>query len=635
MKRQTVALLLHPVKTSILPGTIIREAMSTFLETLLSVHARYPQLRFNVAIPAYLLEPVDAMLMAKIRDLCKKSIIEVISTGYTEPFASLSPDDLTMRNVAHGVKVLEELTGQKPLGFLPAYSNWEPSLIEPLRAAGFRYSLVSSSLLAPEAKSRCGYWISENNGSSIGIVGTTTYSASKSGHQFMDHLKCQLDAVDASTTDPFAVVHVLLPVTAEGMKLACENFEAIAADLEQNLLSHQSVRIGDFLSSVNPIGMQYLPPSLLHWHAGETDHHFLNHLFSYDQIGFIQRKILDIYNRAHPHLSARGASVLLHELFFVQDISRLLPGADSGFTYENDRYVTYKRLISVDSRLRQLNKHEGARISITDFYRDGSKTILLSNKNCKIFVDPERGGQIIGFDYRARGVNLCCVYNPERRQLPDIIVSGASRTWFLDRITPLSSEVEKGAPDTDMSDLSAGHFNFNIRKNSNGTSVSLVRNASFLSEGKQSPLSIEKVFGISDELPELSFVYQLINPSLISCRFTFSVEFYCSLPGMRSGTVSVRSGRLNPVTALDARSSTEPCTEWRIDDRTAGVRLFMQTQKPLYMHAVPVVEESGNCQGLQIVLSTEVSLEPSAAFKLAGKIICKPIRPIPGAEDAF
>ena len=106
-----------------MPKTALKDAINSFTANLLSIAAEFPHLRFNLVFPGYFLESIDVLLLSKLRELSKKGNLEWILTGYTEPFLSLSPLNLTSHNINHGLQLFSELAGETPCGFLPPFSN--------------------------------------------------------------------------------------------------------------------------------------------------------------------------------------------------------------------------------------------------------------------------------------------------------------------------------------------------------------------------------------------------------------------------------------------------------------------------------------------------------------------------------
>ncbi|MBN1307535.1 MAG: DUF1926 domain-containing protein [Chitinispirillaceae bacterium] len=634
MRRNALALLLHPFKNGLLPRAALKESLGRFFEALFAMLQSFPQVRFNLVIPGYLLESADPLLLARLRDCCKKNFVELVCTGYTEPFLSLSPPELTIQNVRFGLRIFEELTGKPSRGFLPPFSNWEPSLIAELRAMGLRYTLLSNELFSDDTKTACGYWVAEHTGSSIGLIGTHVLNHANPPADFIDWLRLTFENGSEAVSEPFIVLHYLLPLCAEKTDDALNYLQSTVREIDKHLLTYQPVCFSDFLNSTGPLGLQYIPTSLQIGRRGSVDLHFLNYLFSFDQIGFLQRKLLDIYDRLGTPEGKRSADALLRDLFFVQDINRFLPGRDAGFEIAADRRASYARLIAIDREIHAQKKSNGGRVRITDFLRNGGKIIILSNNSVKTFIDPHNGGQIIGFDFRRRLINLCGVYNPSRRPQPDIIVPGASRTWFLDRILPdIGNEPESdGWLTGDTADFQSADFDHKIRKTATGITVSLVRAGSFSVGDKPCPLHLEKVFGLERESAELIFIYQFSNPSLMAYRFTFSTEFHFFLPGVADGSACLLAGK-SSYDHIGRRTLRLPAlTAWSIADRCGGIRLQLQAQKPLTFWCLPADAPAGSPEGVRIVLTSAVALDPSSCYTVTGKLCCGSIKKTAGEE---
>ena len=635
MKRDALALLLHPYKNGLVSPSVLRESITRFFTELFSLLQQYPQLRFNLVIPGYILEAADPIHLAQLRDYGKRTIIELICTGYTEPFLSFSPPELTIKNIRYGLQVIEELTGMVPRGFLPPFSNWEPSFIAELRDAGMRYVLLSNELFTDEIRSACGYWVTEHAGSSIGLIGTNVLNPFQPQPDFIECLRSVYANNSTPDVEPFIVLHYPLPLCSPKTDDAREFFRTTIEEIEKHLLSFQPACLGDILGNVNPVGMQYIPTSLQMGRRGTVDLHFLNYLFSFDQIGFLQRKLLDIFNRYRSLTDPRPATELLRELCFLQDINRFLPGNESGFEVATDREATYSRLIAVDREISARQKNDGGRVSINDFLHNGGKTIILSNSAIKIFISHLTGGQIIGCDLLRSCVNLCSVYNPERRRHPDIIVPDASRTWFLDRILPehLSENNHDVLLTADTADFHSGDFDYKVHSTTSGTSVSLVRTGSFRRDDRLYPLRIDKVFGIEHEHPELLFVYQLSNPSLMTVNFTFATELNLYLPGSTTGQVTLKAEKNRYDTPGRQLLRLPDGTSWELHDAKSGIAIALQTQKPATLWCLPS-SPTDRTEGYRIILTWPIALEPSSQFKILGKIICKSPRKVSGGTDA-
>lgn len=630
MKRHALALLLHPCKNRLMPKTALKDAINSFTANLLSIAAEFPHLRFNLVFPGYFLESIDVLLLSKLRELSKKGNLEWVLTGYTEPFLSLSPLDLTTHNINHGMQLFSELAGETPCGFLPSCSNWEPFLIDTLSNAGLNYAILNQELFPKQTRYCCGYWMAEHTGKALALIATNVINPMTAPANFIDWLN-QIFSQDKSelATEKFATIHYMIPLSASNDPFRWLRYAA--GEIDKYLLNFQSVRFSEFISSNSALGLQYVPSSLLIEGNKQTDQHFLNYLYSFDQIGILQRKLLDVNNKLNAAKDTKTFAPLIRQLCMVQDIHRMLPGKEYGFENTNDRLWSYAKLISIERTLYLKNNTKGGQIRITDFLKNGVKSIILANKSLKAYVDNTNGGQIFAFDFRDRHLNLCAAYSPQQHQPPNILVAGKSRTWFIDRILPQdckSSDLINGTA-KDLGNFLNGQFEYKARKTSSGVRIVLERQGSILRADRFSPLSIEKVYGLEQDSPIFNFVYQLSNLSLMDCHFKFATQLFFSLPGLCSGDVKIRHRSQMFEKPGVEFFQFKSATKWIIEDRLGGLRLYFQTQKPFDIWCIPASSPDYPCEpslGLAIILSCNVDLEPSSQWKNIGRITFRKIR---------
>ncbi|NLG18437.1 MAG: DUF1926 domain-containing protein [Fibrobacter sp.] len=632
MKRDNIAILLHPYKNRLIPRSALKDSVERFVTKLLSLSTDHPHLRFNLVMPGYILETVNTLLLSSLRELHKKGVLEWILTGYTEPFLSLSPADLTKDNIVHGMRIFSELTGETPAGFLPPFSNWEPSFIDLLRKCNLGYAVLSRDQLPSQTRTSCGYWMAEYAGNSLPLIASDTIyhpSAPADFKGWVDQIFAQ-DKLE-NQQSKFLTLQYMVPLYSENETDPFRWLSFAASEIDKHLLAYQPVRFSDHIRSTQPLGLQYIPSSIRLEPKEQLDLHFFNYLYSFDQIGILQRKLLEVSEQLHSIEDTRLTAPLLRQLFFVQDINRLLPGKENGFENLNDRLWSYSRLIDIENALHQYNDVKGGQIRVTDFLRNGSKSIILSNRALKAYIDHVNGGSIFEFDFRERSLNLCAAYNPSPHQPPNITAAGNSRTWFLDRM--LSEEIKfsdlLNGNYKDLGNFMAGQFEYKVRKTNEGVKVNMVRHGSIIRGEKACPLNLEKVFGLEQDGAVLSFVYQLSNPSLMTYSFKFSTQLTFSLQGLPGGEVRMQHGTETIEKLGWELTGLQSLTRWNIVDRISGVKLYFQTQKPLDVCFFP--QSQSECsgispQGLTAVLSCNVNLEPSSQWKLIGKITFRKLR---------
>ena len=296
MKRHSIAFLIHPYKNSLVPRNVFREAVNDFAKTILDIGSSYQNIRLNLVMPGYFLEAIDPMLLLQFREMHKKGAIEWLTTGYTEPFLSFCPQWLLKENLRHGITAFQEYAGARPVGFVPPFSNWEPSYIDVLGGAGIQYNVLSRSLLAGQYRSRLGYWATEFAGSSTVLFPVHSIFPSTVSGKMEAWIS---DQFAADTADPAAVkllcIDFLCPLLPQDMPVTQQGLKDAAAIFDRLLLTYQPICFTEFLSSNAPLGLMYLPQSLvLRRDDSDTAPHFLNYLHSFDQVGIVQRKLMDI-----------------------------------------------------------------------------------------------------------------------------------------------------------------------------------------------------------------------------------------------------------------------------------------------------------------------------------------------------
>ena len=634
MKRHQVALLLQPYKNALMDPGELRESAGRFAEQLLELGSGYPNFHFNVVMPAYVLESINPLLLSKLRDMHKRGTLEWIPTGYTEPFFSFSPRALTEENIRHGLAMFVELTGTSPAGLAPSFSNWEPSYIPLLRNLGLTYSVLSHIALPQKAQQTCGYWFTEQAGDAIALVPTHILHHYSAPADIIDWLE---KLVSRDEKDPlpdrFVSVQYQLPLHFTGGIDPYRWLKYAIAEIDKRILMYEPLLVREALSQQPPRGLLQLPPCLPQheFSDGQEPHYFLNRLHSYDQIGIMQRKLFDIHDRLAALKDNRLAGRLRKSLFFLQDINRFLPAKDSGFTVLADRLWSYSRLIEIERELAETEHARGGRMHITDFLRNGNKSIIMSNGGLKVYCDYKNGGHLYELDYIERSVNLFAAFNPLPHDPPDIVSPGTTYSSFIDRIYPEATgraDILSGSA-RDAGTFAEGEFDYKVKKTAHGVKMALSRLGAVLQGEKSIPLFLEKVFGLEKDDATLSFVYQIANHSLAGFGVVFATELHLSLPGTIGHQVRLINGK-NVHTKIGWEPIIlEKTTRWSVSDLAAGVRIQFITQKPLDVFCLPLPgREAGadpSC-GIRIVLASPLALEPSSSWTLIGNLICKKLR---------
>lgn len=625
MKRDQLIFLLQPYKNSLVPKNTLSGSINRFAEGLLKLCERFPRVRFNVTLPGYILEFIDPLIISALRDTLKREQIEWLCTGYTEPFLSFSPQWLTNENISAGMKVFTELTGETPQGYVPPFSNWEPSHIDLFSAAGLKYAVVSNALLAKnEAGSNDGYWITEHTGSSIAVFPVWSYHSYNAPQSLVRWIK---ETYPQEKADPRMLVlrYMYSLQFPDNEKEQQEWIEKIAAEIDKHILELHPLRFKDVLGETPPLGLHYFPSSLVPSHNEPASPYFLNHLHCYDQIGILQRKLMETCGETRNIKEAKIADKLKRQLFFSQDINRFLPSEQAGFTSITDRLWTYSKLIEAERELYKLKETQNGVIRLTNFLRNGYKSIIMSNRHLKVYIDHKNGAQIYELDYNERLFNAAAVYNPKIRSRPNIIIPRESRLGFCDKIftEPVTCGNYVSGVSKESSNFSDSPFEYTFKNTPAGVKVLLSSLGGFIKEGRSCPLGMEKVFGLEKESSSLSYSYKLSNNTLTSYSFTFGVELPLALTGILDKKALLINGKKEFGLNVEKPLILENITAWEIEDPVLGVKTLFVTQKSVN---VWIFSPEGGQNGIIMMISCPVTLDPNGTFALTGKISFKKLK---------
>jgi hypothetical protein len=627
MKRHSIAFLIHPYKNSLVPKGTFREAVNAFAQTVLDIGASYQNIRLNLVMPGYFLEALDPMLLLQLREMHKKGAIEWLTTGYTEPFLSFSPQWLVNENLRHGITSFQEYAGSKPAGFVPPFSNWEPSYIDVLTDAGIQYNVLSRSLLASQYRSKLGYWVTEFAGSSTVLFPVHSVYPSTVAGTMETWIQDQF-AADPGGSVPVKLLCIdfLCPLLTQDMSVTQQGLKEAAAVFDRLLLTYQPIRFTEFLSSNPPLGLMYLPQSLvLRRDDSDTAPHFLNYLHSFDQVGVIQRKLMDIADNIGSRRDSKHVEPHKKTLFFVADINRYIPSKSSGFTRLHDRMWCYEKLIGVEQELRERDNISGGQIRIADFLRNGGKSIIMTNKNLAVYVDHRNGGSVFEIDFRRRRYNVCAGYNPSRHALPMVIESGLSYTMFVDHLVDTATQASQFRAKTaaELGDFYCGAYDYKIKKTADGIKASLHRQGSLVQGDKNCPLSMEKMLGLEKDHPAIPFVYQITNNSLTPYLFRLAVELTISLPGIATDSAYLLNNRQKIMELRTGLVELPQVTQWVVADPSCGVMVVCSLQKPVDVWCYPAVPpgvDPQQAEALTIVITAPITLDGSGMWSLLGKL---------------
>ena len=631
MKRHAIALLIHPYKNVLIKKDKMKSMLDVFAEKLIDIVAHYSNLRINLTLPGYMLQLLDPVLLSRLNEFQKSGCLEWLTPGQTEPFLSFSPLWLSNENIKFGLETFNQLLGNEPIGYVPAFSNWEPSSIKVLIDNRIQYTVLSKTLLPKNVRNYCGYWITEHTGYSMVIIPTYSLHFYNAPANIPGWIERVIESSPDKSSGQFIAIDYLFPLVPHKDRDPFIWLNAFAESLDALLVKHQMSLLHELPTLSPPLGLQSLPSSLTYKQENdEPVSQYSNYLYTFDSVGILQRKMMDIVDTIKDQWHYKDMLPLKKQLFSIQDINRYLPHDYSGFQHIRDRFWTFGQMIEIEREILKKGKVTGGQIRIADFLRNGTKSIVMSNKNLKVYIDHKNGGQIFELDYRERGANLFACHNSKPHIPPRIIVAGKSHVSFIDHFLDEDCKRSEFISNTakKRGDFINGEFDYKIKKTTSSVKTILTRQGSININSKPYPLGIEKVFGLEKDKPGLSFVYQFLNHSLTTYAFKFAVELNISLPGVQSHQAEIICNKKSYKRLAWDRITINDVTEWRLLDRRIGVEIKFITQKPVTVWCYPVTV-SLPYQGTTLVITKPVSLEQNSVWSLMGKISCKKI-PIKG-----
>jgi hypothetical protein len=623
MKRHGLALIIHPGKSALTKKEVMQSRVNSFFGKCIELITAHPNFRVNISLPGYLLELGDPLMLSQLNGFRKTDCLEWLTPGYTEPFVAFSPPWLSRDNIRNGLATFEELVGIKPEGYIPAYSNWEPSSIPLLLENGIHYSVLSRVLLSKETQNHFGYWTTEHSGHPMIIFPAFRFNHNSAPEQVLQWLDGTI-----AENNGLIVLDYLLSLDSPDTTDQFHWLHTFTRALDTLLIKYQLHLLREVPDRVGPLGLQYLPSCVDFSQNGATETHaYSNYLHTYDTVGILQRKMTDLAEKITHLDNKRDSQSLKKKLYFIQDINRFLPGETSGFTVLNDRFWTFGRMIDLEYELIKKEPVAGGQIRITDFLRNGTKSIIMSNKNLSLFIDHINGGQVFACDFHRRSANLFTGHNPERHLLPQILVPGKTCTSFIDHFlndrcsrTDFINNTAKH-----FGDFATGRFDYKIKKSTAGVKLMLTRQGFIVIHGKQYPLHMEKVFGIEKEKPDISFAYQLSNHSLTPYSFKFAIELNFALPGAQIHKAAIHGDTSSSDRLAWERVTFAETTKWKLSDTFTGIEIKFLTQKPVTVWCYPV-NQASPYQGTTVIITTPVRIEESNVWSLMGKISFRRIR---------
>lgn len=540
-----------------------RQAYLPMLEAL----QQHPQIRLALHYSGPLLDWLEAMhadFFPRLRALVDRDQVELMTGGYYEPILAVIPDRDKHGQIRKLTAYLQRRFGVHATGLWLAERVWEPHLPQALAAAGVDYTIVDDThfLAAGLPDERLtGYFVTEEQGVTVKIFPSRKRLRYLIPWQTPEMVLTYLASfrhADPAGRDP------VLMMGDDGEKFGLwpgtyahcweqgwiETFFRAVESASDWLVTMPAQEA----AALSAVGRVYLPTAsyeeMLEWSGG----FWRQFLVKYPEINTMYQRMVRISRSVHAIRQGPRHREALDELWAGQCNCPYWHGVFGGIYLPHIRRATFGHLIGADTLATSGRRTRG---TITDLDGDGAADVELATPAVLVAIDPDDGGSVMEWDWRAERVNLTNVLSrrPEayHRQLrerppddpqPDLetihtdrvrvkepglerllVYDRYRRASFLDHLLSPGATVDSFARQEyeELGDFVTGAYRPTIGRSADGATASLVRTGAVVLDDRRHSLRVMKRI-TADKAPILHAAYRLHNLSDASLTLRFGIE---------------------------------------------------------------------------------------------------------------
>jgi alpha-amylase len=458
-------------------GFVIEDVYERAYRPMLEALERHPGVRVAIHTSGCLFDWIERErpdYIARLRALCDRGQVEMLTGGYYEPILPMIRDSDKRGQIEKLTAYVERHFGQRPAGLWLTERVWEPGLPAPLAEAGVRWTLVDDEhfrMAGMRAESLDGYYLTEDQGERLAIF---------AGSQRLRYTIPWLDAGDlmaelrrnaetATSEAPYLVLG------DDGEKFGAwpttythvweqgwiESFFTALEDAGEWL---ETVTPGAYMAAHQARGLVYLPAAsyaeMMEWampaSAGAAYQRVVRELRERgrdDVLAFVRggawRSFLakypeanamhkrglriatklegfdDASARASTQASTRAAA--REALWAAQCNCPYWHGVFGGLYLRHIRRATTSNLVRAERLASQACGAAGLAVTQADYDFDGREEILLQSPTVSLLLHPRSGGTISEFDLRRRDAALLDVLARRWEPYHDELTRAAER----------------------------------------------------------------------------------------------------------------------------------------------------------------------------------------------------------------
>jgi alpha-amylase len=444
MPRLYLGLVLHNHQPVGNYGFVIEQVYQQAYAPMLAALERHPGVRVAMHNSGCLLDWLEAEHpdhIDRLRALCDRGQIEMMTGGYYEPILPAIPDGDKLGQISKLTAYIGRRFGQHPDGLWLTERVWEPGLPAPLAAAGVRWSLVDDAhfrMVGLRQDQLDGYYITEDQGQRIRLFAGSQRLRYTIPWLNVDDVIAELRQVSASATGeaPYVVLGddgekfgawptTYAHVWEEGW---LERFFA-ALEAEGDWL--ELITPGEYAARFDARGLAYLPTAsyaeMMEWALpaeSSAEYHRVARqaeaegrsevarylrggvwryfLAKYPEANALHKRGLRVDAKLAALPAATAADEARDALWQAQCNCPYWHGVFGGLYLRHIRAATATNLVRAERLADEAAGAHGVRISEDDVDFDGHDDILLQSPAISLLVHPKLGGMISEFDLRPR-----------------------------------------------------------------------------------------------------------------------------------------------------------------------------------------------------------------------------------------
>ena len=548
-----------------------------FIETM----ERHPKIKFVVHYSGILydwFEQKHPEFIELLDRLIRRGQVEVMTAGYYEPIIPIIPDEDKLGQIRMQSDFIKSRFKSSPRGLWLTERIWEPHLPKVLSEAGIEYVTVDDyHFLSAGLKKEdlFSYYVTEEQGLKLNVfpiskdlrylipfklpdetIRYLSESATEDGRRA---------AILADDGEKFGVWPGTYKWVYEDGYL-----ENLLKALEANLDWIRPMTFSEYLDEFTAQGLIYLPAAsyaeMMEWSGG----YFRNFLVKYPESNNMHKKMLLVSNKLQTmkksSTSAERKKKIAEaerELYMGQCNCAYWHGVFGGLYLSYLRDAVYAHLIKAENVIQELQRggKNYTEVVVTDFDKDGSEEVLVSNPYLNVYLSPRHGGTIFEIDYKPKAFNLTNVltrrkeaYHKKILDTPkeNISVAGSGtpsihdivrvkeagiekyliydrcrRASLVDHFLPQDCDLGsfKNGNFTELGDFEDGRYNFFPQRRNEEASVNFSRTGRV---GGQ-VLSVTKIINVMAGQSIINVEYEINNLSEKEIKARFGVEFNCTL----------------------------------------------------------------------------------------------------------